>query len=272
MQPEPDEVPSLLEQIRETYERLDGWRARSATIEDPQPGSELHGDATIWPGMPPHEVARVGLISAVQHLNLGRAALEHGEIYPIAHPSVLRGALLGAARAVWLLAPDDRHERQQRALRTIHETHRRLLQYARTEGAVLASPGEATGALEYLAGRVTTIRELWRETPTMSAKHSPSETDIVAMAAQAAITKPGQRLAVPILWAQLSGDAHGLPWPMLTRRSTQAVALSRRPGESLRMAEFSAGGDIEEVAECFLAAYGLLRRGWSLFDQRCEAP
>lgn len=118
-----------LQSMRDTYPDLDRWRARSAQIEEPQTGSELHGDAQIWRGFAPHQMARVALVSAVQHLNLVRASVEAKELFPIAMPTALRGALLGAARGVWLLAPDLRHDRQQRGLRTIHEVHRRYLQY-----------------------------------------------------------------------------------------------------------------------------------------------
>lgn len=271
MQPDPAPIPSLMEQIQETYEHLDGWRARSRRLEAPQPGSEMHGDDAIWPGMPPSEVTRVSLMSGVQHLNLARTALEHGELFPMAHPTVLRGALLSSARAVWMLAPDDQHARQQRALRTIHETHRRQLEFGRSGTVEIAGP-DPDGTLEYLEGRVEQIRKLWREMPDLGLKRGPSETSIVAAAADAALPTDGKRATVRSLWMQLSGDAHGLPWPMLTRPSTRAAPLPPGAVGTPQMAEFSAGGDLEEIAEGFLAAYALLHAGWSLFDQRCKAP
>ncbi|HKJ10953.1 MAG TPA: hypothetical protein VJ976_01045 [Ornithinimicrobium sp.] len=75
--------------------------------------SDLEVDAHIWRWHPPYEVARQSLIAAVQHLNLARTAIEAREVYPTSHFTVLRGALVGAAQGVWLLAPDDAQERQQ---------------------------------------------------------------------------------------------------------------------------------------------------------------
>jgi len=34
---------------------------------------------------------------------------------------------------------------------------------------------------------------------------------------------------------------------------------------------FLAGGDLESLAEAFKITYRMLKRGWSLFDQRCES-
>lgn len=273
--PTPDQVRNAVarKQIEETYEALDRWRARSRDLEVPQPGSELHEDAKVWPGFPPHQVARVSLISGVQHLNLARAALEHGEGFPIAHPTVLRGALLGAARGVWMLAPDDRHERQQNALRVIHEEHRRMVQYA--EHAASVFPEQAPDLDQGIAlvrERRDAVRARWEATPDLTAQESPSDTKVIERAARAAFTDPAQQAEVPALWMHLSGAAHGLGWPMLTRPSTQMVPVGRSPGERVRMAEFSSGADLGEIANAFLAGYGMLRRGWSQFDQRCEAP
>jgi len=260
-----------MQHIRSTYESLDRWRARSTEVEEPQVGSELHGDAVIWPGYPPHQVARLSLMAGVQHLNLARVPLEQREGFPIAHPTVLRGALLAAARAVWLLAPDNRHERQQNALRTIYEVHRRLHQFIASGAAGLEAAQQAL-ALGELHGRLQAIKALWAATPSMTAKQAPTETEVVTSAALTAFSDVKQQSAVPALWMQLSGDAHGLGWPMLTRPSTEKVSLGRLAGYPARMAEFRSGADLFEIGESFVAAFRMLQRGWSLFDRRCEAP
>lgn len=36
------------------------------------------------------------------------------------------------------------------------------------------------------------------------------------------------------------------------------------------MAEFAAGGDLVELADVFGKVFSLTKRGWSLFDRRCE--
>lgn len=259
-----------LQSIRATYPDLDRWRARSGQVEEPQVGSELHGDARIWPGFPPHQVARVALVSAVQHLNLVRTSIEAKEIFPIATPTALRGALLGAARGAWLLAPDSRDDRQQRALRTIHEVHRRYLQYLES-----SPPGidraELAKAIEDVKERRDVIRDLWAAASDLTARQAPSETEIVDSAAEATFSDALQQNSIKTMWRTHSGDAHGLPWPMFARFSTQAVPLGRNAGHAVRMAQYSSGGDIWEIAESYVGCFRLLRRGWSLFDQRSEA-
>lgn len=271
--PTPEQVRAAvaLQRLRETYEPLDRWRDRSSELEEPETGSELHGDMAIWPSLPPHQVARLSLISGVQHLNLARAAVEQGQAFPIAHPTVLRGALLGAARGVWLLAPNDRHERQQNALRVIHELHRRLRQYIE-DGAAGFVHATQTNALSELDSRLASIKPLWAATPALSQAETPTETKIITSAAGSVFRDADQVAAVPGLWMQLSGDAHGLGWPILTRPSTEMVNSRRLAGYPARMAEFRSGADLFEIVDAFMAAFLMLRRGWSLFDQRSEAP
>ncbi len=259
-----------LQSMRNTYPDLDRWRARSAQIEEPQSGSELHVDAQIWPGFASHQVARVALVSAVQHLNMVRASVEAKELFPIAMPTALRGALLGAARGVWLLAPDLRHDRQQRGLRAVHEVHRRYLQYLESNPPDVDAAELAT-AIGRVRRRRDAVRALWLASSDLTASQAPTETDIVDAAAEVAFQDARQQASIKAMWRTHSGDAHGFPWPMFTRSSTQAVRTGRVPGYPDRMAEYTSGGDLWEIAESFGACVRLARRGWSLFDQRCES-
>ena len=74
-------MPTAHVQHPHSYEDLDRWRARSRGVERPERGSELAGDEVVWPYLDPAEVARQSLVSATQHLNLARAALEAGEVF-----------------------------------------------------------------------------------------------------------------------------------------------------------------------------------------------
>lgn len=271
--PSPNQVRDEFarQSLSQTYADLDRWRQRSTAIEMPEPGSDLDGDTAIWPRFPPHQVARVSLISGVQHLNLARVAIEERQTFPMAHPSVLRGALLGASRGVWLLSPDDRHERQQRALRTLYTNQHRLYQY-------LEAPVPGMDASEHqqrlaeVDSRRSGIKALWAASSTLTARQEPTETDTIDDAARFVFADTHQQDAVNLLWRQLSGDAHGLPWPVFTRASTVSQSRGRLPGHPTPMADYQTGADMFEIAEAFMAAFRILRRGWSLFDQRCEAP
>lgn len=68
------------------------------------------------------------------------------------------------------------------------------------------------------------------------------------------------------LWALMSVDAHVLGWSTATRGQ---MGPTRR---SSGLADGLVGGSLADIAQPFMAAYGLLRAGWSLFDRRCEGP
>lgn len=85
---------------------------------------------------------------------------------------------------------------------------------------------------------------------------------MVAAVAESVLT-PQEALSDRLLWSQLSGDAHALTW-QLVGRST----FMQRVGGGI--AGFAASGDLVELADLFGTCYRLTRRGWSLFDRRCE--
>jgi hypothetical protein len=77
--------------------------------------------------------------------------------------------------------------------------------------------------------------------------------------------RPDQQHSVMRLWRQMSGDAHALAWAKILR------AQFKQPKRGHVLAEGTVGGSLEDVVEPFEASYRILKRGWSLFDQRCES-
>ena len=93
----------------------------------------------------------------------------------------------------------------------------------------------------------------------------------------------------PQAGSQLAADDARFPWHRISEAAHLSLVLA---GEHLRLAGWSlfprvrsfeaerasglsvgaAGGDIEHIAEPFVAAHLLLKEGWSLFDRLCEAP
>lgn len=124
-------LETSLRSIRATYADLDGWQARAKRMppEQPERGSRLAADDALFPWHPISEAARLSLITSREHLRLARTAIEAGQVYPSAHFTVLRGALVGAAQAVWILAPKDAAERQERGLTLIGEMYAELRKY-----------------------------------------------------------------------------------------------------------------------------------------------
>lgn len=251
-----------LRAIRATFEHLDGWYARCAEqAEEPQPGSELSGDDEVWPWHPISEMTRLSLALSVEHMRLIRVMLDARQVFPSAPLTTLRGALVGAAQAVWVLAPDDRETRQARGLCVIAEEYAQLKKfYVEPEqlepGTIPSSQWawlhERTSALEVARG-----------------SHRPklSQTLMIAGALDAAFPdNQAKRVTGRLLWRQMSADAHVLGWAVAQRTTAQSPPARRGP-----LAVLSTPGSLEHLSDPFLCAYELARRGWSLFDRRCEA-
>ena len=256
-----------LAHLRAMYPDLDGWRERSRRLEQPEPGSDMARDtaATHGMGTPFHDLARHQLVSATQHLNLARVGVEAREVFPIAHPTVLRGALLGASRGVWLLHSPDAAVRRARGARVALEMHRRLLEWVEEPENELADEGreEARGTVE------ARIADLEAREGVGEVKHW--DTAVIRQAGKVVFSEAHQRGAVVALWRQLSGDAHSLVWPNMTRASTVRVRAPRDAQYPLPMNQLTSGGDLRELVNEFSAAFRILKVGWSLFDQRCTA-
>ncbi len=232
----------------------------------PQRGSDAALDDAVWKWLPPSEIARQSLVAATQHLNLARTAIEAKDIYPSSHFTVIRGGLVGASQAVWILGQDVRVERQQRALRVIDEWYRRAMQHG-AEWLPLVGEGPDLQGLQdglaHMKDRRDEARRLWCGTATLSASQALVLSDVIGWSAQMVLDDPAHAALVTPLWQQISGDAHALGWAALTR-----ATLTERQNGGLGV--FKAGGDIESVADAFMLTYKTLKVGWSLFDRRCE--
>ena len=79
---------------------LEGWRLRAQKPEPPQTGSELADDDAVFPYSPISEAVRISLTSAGEHLRLAMTALKAGQLYPVAHFTTLRTALLAATSPI----------------------------------------------------------------------------------------------------------------------------------------------------------------------------
>lgn len=99
-----------------------------------------------------------------------------------------------------------------------------------------------------------------------SSKAGLNLTDVIGVAADHVFAETAKREATRRVWREMSADAHVLGWSLFQR--TSFGPADRRTG----VGEGTASGSPERLAEPFLASYGLVRQGWSLFDRRCEEP
>jgi hypothetical protein len=184
-------------------------------------------------------------------------------LYPSAHFTVLRGALVGSSQAVWILAPDEANERQERGLIVIGEMYQELLKSYNEAGANQLDESQRQGLVKQIAWCRDRIEEV---TTLRRGGAKLNQTQMIKWAVQYRFRDPKRAGEVRGLWRQMSADAHVLGWGVFQRSSP----FRAEPRSGLGVAE--AGGSLDDVAEPFVAAHLLLKEGWSLFDRRCEGP
>jgi hypothetical protein len=252
----------FLAAIQSTYVDLDRWKVRAANAEEPQSGSELARDDGVFPRHRISEVARMSLALAGEHLRLARDAIEAGQLYPSAHFTLLRGGLVGAAQAVWVLSPEDPALRQERGLTVLAEMHDQMRRYYRRLETFNLSGVEREQLKEQQSWLIERIAQVEAVRPGRAALNLTDE--VIPRALDHVFPDAGRRQDGRALWALMSGDAHVLGWSTASRG--EMGPTDRASG----LAEGTVGGSFADIAQPFMAAHGLLREGWSLFDRRCE--
>lgn len=256
------ETKSYLQAMEACASDLDRWRVRVGSLEVPQNGSQLHADDRIFPFHRISETARQTLASAGEHLRLAWIVIEGGHLFPSSHFTVLRGALAGAAQAVWMLDPVDDLERRDRGHQVIQEMYVQLRKFQQTNTTL---HDLASAELQTVLAQIAWIDERLASLAAVRSTNRPlNQTDYIAAAAKIMYTDVGKQDQVRLLWRQMSCDAHVLGWSMWMRGQT---------GPTSRTTGLSTGtvtGDVGQIAQPFIASFDLLKRGWSLYDQRCE--
>jgi hypothetical protein len=164
---------------------------------------------------------------------------------------------------VWILGPEDRDQRSERAFTVLTEMYNQMGKYygflagTRLDASDRARLDDQRSWLSERQAGVAAVR---------TGRASLNLTDVIGAASDHAFSDGPSREAVRRLWREMSADAHVLGWSLF-QRSTFGPA-DRRTG----VGEGRAAGSPGHVAEPFLASYRLLRCAWSLFDRRCEAP
>lgn len=254
---------AALTQMLDKAADLDRWRLRAHRVEEPQRGSDLAIDDEVFQRMAISQLARMSLVLAGEHLRLALDAIKAKQLYPSSHFTVLRGALVGASQAVWILGPQDRDVRRERGLTVLTEMYAQMDRYYRFLDSTQLGPDDRAS----LDDQRVWLSERRDDVTFIRSGSAPLNlTDVIGAAADHTFANPTAREAVRRLWREMSADAHVLGWSLFQRSSFGPP--DRRTG----IGEGRAPGSPEYVAEPFLASYRLLQCGWSLFDRRCEAP
>ena len=254
-----------LDAIQATYAELEHWqlRGRRPDPERPEAGSDLALDDLVFRPHPISEVARLSLVVSGEHMRLARDAIEAGQLYPSAHFTTLRGALVGAAQAVWILAPGDSATRRDRGLTVIAEMYTQLgKHYSELSGFDLSPEkrSELASQSRWLAERKEALAAVREKSASLN------QTAMIHWALDYRFKDAERREDGRVLWRQMSGDAHVLGWGLFQR------ALMGPEDRRSGLAVGQAGGSLQAIAQPFMAAFLLLKEGWSIFDGRCVQP
>lgn len=255
---------AILQHLAAYEVNLEGWRLRAHQLEKPEPGSELFQDDTVFRYHPISDAARLCLTSAGEHLRLAWTAIKAGELYPTAHFTALRGALVASAQAVYVLGPGEAQIRRGRGLAVIVESYTRLRQFHRMHldlpELTEAQKGAVEHQLTWLQGRIDQAKSAGADKNGLKMTQA-----VIPYAAQLVYAHDKQKAhLISLQWSQMSGDAHALGWAPTLR----AVLDQPKNGELLTTGIVQ--GSLRDIAQPFESSYRLLKRGWSLFDQRCE--
>jgi len=204
----------------------------------------------------------MSLILAGEHLRMAQVVMAAGHLYPSAQFTVLRGALVGASQAVWILSPDDAAVRRERGMVAVTSIHAELGKFYAEVGKGLEEDHPDFASLKdqekWLADRQAKVNEVRTSAQTLN------QTSMIHEALGFAFKDAAKQEAGRLLWRQMSADAHVLGWSVVQRAQRQTP--ERKSGLSIHEIE----GDAKHIAQPFVCAFEILRRGWSLFDQRCE--
>jgi hypothetical protein len=252
---------SQLGAIRGTFNDLYLWGLRVQSPYRPAPGSQLAEDDADWPVMPLSSVAVSSMAAARDHLQAVRVHLDAGELFPLAQSSLIRTALLSAAQAVWVLAPEDRAVRVKNARTLTVHIYDELRKYLDdVQQLPSSSRHPTTEDVEHVKAR---LRALLDRRQAAGEKEDFNATKVIEDAAVATWGTPEGGLSARVAWRSGSSAAHGLLWHIFGRRGTRVGEV-----DAARMATFEAVGSVDDLAGPYFAAYGLLRKGFALLDRR----
>jgi hypothetical protein len=275
---EPDEDggdapdPESLARMTSLFPVLDQCEPRFTTPLVIAPGSDLAADDVDGPWPRISEVVMGSLVAAHDHLVAVRDHVRSRRLYIYADASLLRSALLSAAQAFWILAPEERAERQRRCRTLAAHDYAEHLKYLKDLSRVQAAqsatdtlrPSLAAEAQEAVAGvaaALTARREAADERARFNA------TDVIQQACAVAFSEDRvTALKVLAQWRHGSAAAHGLDWHVLGKVETSLTVVDEE-----RMVLVSRAS-LDDLVPTFVYAVFLLTQGFALLDLRNTGP
>jgi hypothetical protein len=249
-----------VQKIEATFDDLAAFGQRLRAPHYSAEGSPLSRDDTDWTSLSISQLAWGCFAAAFDHLDLVRLTIDQERTFATATYSVLRGALLGACQAAWLLGPEDAEVRRERARIFGGEWYSNRIRWQEGLTPDLTVDDAARSAKQ--------INRLESDQKALAAKRKTRAT----FNSTANIEWVGKRYfpdSAPLQrslmsqWRRLGGDAHALGWTFLTQDKVWDTSATSADGLTPAVVTSS----FSVVAEGYLAAWYVNLFAWRRFDE-----
>lgn len=159
-------------------------------------------------------------------------------LYPTAPFTLLRGALVGGAQAVWLLSPAEPSLRQERGLCVAEAMYVELRKLCNEQLGFKLTDDERSileDQTEWVTERIAEVKNLRKQAFDLK------PTEFVAAALDSTFDEADEREHGRTLWRTLSADAHVLGWSLIQRASFEGDPDEYGVGTGL------VGGDLKTL-------------------------
>ncbi len=248
-----------VQRIEATFKDLGKYGQRLRTPHYSAPGSDLAKDDTDWPPLSVSQLAWGCFAAAFDHLDLVRLTIEQKRSYATATYSVMRGALLGACQAAWLLGPDDAECRRERARIFGNEWYVNRIKWQEGLTPDLTVDDAARSA--------TQLNRLETDQKALAAKRSTkakfnSTANVAWVGKHYFGDKASLQRSLMSQWRRLGGDAHALGWTFMTQSKVWDTTVTTADGLTPALVSSS----FSDIAEGYLASWYVNLVAWRRFD------
>jgi hypothetical protein len=188
-----------------------------------------------------------------------RLTIEQESTFATATYSVLRGALLGACQAAWLLGPDDAEVRRERARIFGDEWYSNRIKWQ--EGLT------PDLSVDDAARSVTQMNDLEKDQETLAVKRKTkarfnSTANIEWVGTHCFPDQAPLQRSLMSQWRRLGGDAHALGWTLMTQNKVWDRSATTADG----LTPAAVTSSFSDIMEGYLACWYVNLVAWRRFD------
>ncbi|GAA1565936.1 hypothetical protein [Leucobacter aridicollis] len=263
-----DDEQGWVSRINETAKTVRMWRDWAKSAQRAQVGSDLDLDRLV--GLDVESAAWNSIASSIEHLGFFADVIHAtGAMYPTAYMTVARTAFMGAVNAHYLLAPEKRTKRQERALnmraQELKDQVNKIKELSRMPaGVTLNTQGaldHATKQIELLRGPAQT---LGKADPVYLSFNQTNAVTAVATYMRKLSNSDTLELALASIWRDGSAAAHAQQ-QYLFSRSKQGTVIASDPRGTVVSMRGELGAD---AGPAFLGSFAVLNDALRLYNLR----